>query len=183
MLNGAFGIMDRSKMAAGFKTHRLKYKYMNKRDPITKDLIERRARLVAAGYTLRAGIEYTETACGTMRGSSVRALLCCASIDDDDIFCGDVEKAFSQAHIDHEIYFEPPPQLNNEHEGQGNQSPHVHRGAAAVRLAVPERELREDPSAERKANHRPEHLDHPRHHRHRDDRHQGGNLQSGWTTS
>jgi hypothetical protein len=41
-----------------------------------------------------------------------RALLCCASIDNDDIFCGDVEKAFSQAHIDHEIYFEPPPQLN-----------------------------------------------------------------------
>jgi hypothetical protein len=28
--------------------------------------------------------------------------------------CGDVEKAFSQAHIDHEIYFEPPPQLNME---------------------------------------------------------------------
>jgi hypothetical protein len=79
MRNGAFGIMDRSKMPVGFKTHRLKYTYMNKRDPITKDLIERRARLVAAGYTLRAGIEYTETACGTMRGSSVRALLCYSS--------------------------------------------------------------------------------------------------------
>jgi hypothetical protein len=97
MRNGAFGIMDRSKMPAGFKTHSwLKYTYMNKRDPITKDLIERRARLVAAGYTLRAGIEYTETACGTMRGSSVRALLCCASIDDGvytqvDIFTGHTE--------------------------------------------------------------------------------------------
>ena len=112
MRNGAFAIMDRSKMPDGFKAHRLKYAYTNKCDPITKDLIERRARLVAAGYTLRAGIEYTDTACGTMRGSSVRALLCCASIDDDDIFCGDVEKAFTQARIDHEIYLEPPPQLN-----------------------------------------------------------------------
>ena len=112
MRNGAFAILDRSKIPAGTKTHKLIYAYVNKCDPITKDLIERRARLVAAGYSLRAGIEYTETACGTMRGSSVRALLCCASIDDDDIFCGDVEKAFTQAPIDHEIYLEPPPQLN-----------------------------------------------------------------------
>ena len=112
MRNGAFEIMDAAKLPPGAKTHKLKYAYSNKCDPITKDLIERRARLVAQGFTLREGYEYTDTSCGTMRGSSVRCLLCCAAIDDLDIFCGDVEKAFTQAPIDHDIYLDPPPQLN-----------------------------------------------------------------------
>ena len=113
MRNGAFEILDVSTIPPGTKTHKLKFAYVNKCDPITKDLIERRARIVAQGFTLREGIEYTEKANGTMRGSSVRSILCCAAIDDDDIFCGDVEKAFTQAPIDHLIYLEPPVGLPN----------------------------------------------------------------------
>ncbi len=113
MRNGAFEILDASKIPPGTMTHKLKFAYVNKVDPITKDLIERRARIVAQGFTLREGIEYTEKANGIMRGSSVRALLCCAAIDDDDIFSGDVEKAFTQAPIDHLIYLEPPVGLPN----------------------------------------------------------------------
>ena len=93
MAQGAFEILDRSQVPAGQRLTKMGYAYANKIDPVTRDLVERRARLIGKGYSQIAGSDFTETSCGTMRGSTVRSIFCCAAIDDCEICCGDVAKA------------------------------------------------------------------------------------------
>ena len=114
MRNGAFEIKDLCDLPPGIKPVKSKYAYSNKFDPITKFLMERRARLVGCGYSQIEGVNYTadRTASGTMRGSSVRALMSTAAIDDLDISTGDVKKAFTQSKLDHDVYLLPPPSLH-----------------------------------------------------------------------
>ena len=115
MRNGAFEIMDVCALPPGARPVKSKYAYSNKYDPITKFLMECRARLVGCGYSQVEGVNFTadRTASGTMRGSTVRALMCTAAIDDLDIFTGDVKKAFTQTKLDHEVYLLPPPSLHS----------------------------------------------------------------------
>ena len=111
MENGAFVITKKTNIPRGRRLVRSKFAYANKPDPVTNDLMERRARFIACGCSQGPG-DYDETTCGTMRGPSVRALMATAAIDDCDLFLGDVIKAFTQAKLDKEIYVEIPAQFN-----------------------------------------------------------------------
>ena len=112
MENGAFKIVKKSTIPQGRRLVRSKFAYANKADPVTNDLMERRARFVGCGFSQTPKDDYNETTCGTMRGPTVRALMATAAIDDCDMFVGDIIKAFTQAKLDKEIYVEIPPQFN-----------------------------------------------------------------------
>jgi len=112
MKNKAFEIVRKADVPAGKKIVKSKFAYKTKFDPITNELNERRARYVACGYSQAPGDDFNETTCGTMRGTSVRALFLTACMDDMDIYLGDVVKAFTQAELDKDIYVEIPPQFN-----------------------------------------------------------------------
>ena len=112
MGNGAFEVVRISDVPQGRRLVKSKFAYKYKRDAVTNNISERRARFVGCGYSQAAGYDFDETSCGTLRGASVRSLLCKAAIDDLDIYCGDVVKAFTQSKLDKEIYVMIPPQFN-----------------------------------------------------------------------
>ena len=112
MKNGAFKVVDKASIGYGKRIVKSKYAYANKLDPVTNHLTERRARLVGCGYSQIPGTDFDETTCGTMRGTSVRALFSTAAMDDCDLYLGDVIKAFTQAKMDKEVYVEIPAQFN-----------------------------------------------------------------------
>ena len=112
MKNGAFKIMNIADTPPGRRLVKSKFAYKYKRDKVTNNIIERRARFVGCGYSQTPEVDFSEISCGTLRGASVRSLLCKAAIDDDDIYCGDVVKAFTQTELDKEIYVQIPPQFN-----------------------------------------------------------------------
>ena len=110
--NNAFEVVPRSQVPVGQQLVKTKFAYANKKDPITDEIIERRARFIACGYSQVEGTDFTEIACGTLRAPTVRSLFCTAAMCDMDIYLGDVIKAFTQSSIDANIFCSIPAQFN-----------------------------------------------------------------------
>ena len=67
-----------------------------------------KARIVACGYNMREGTEYTDVFAATLAASSFRALLAIAARGDLELDSLDAVKAFTQAPVDADIFVEMP---------------------------------------------------------------------------
>ena len=80
-----------------------KYKYDDK-----GNIIKRKARLVARGFTQQEGIDYKETFSPTLRQNSLRILTAIAAINNYDIYQIDIKTAYLNAKLDENIYMYAP---------------------------------------------------------------------------
>jgi hypothetical protein len=86
--------------------------YKLKRDPVTEEL-KFKVRNVVKGYLLEQGIDYTEAFAGVAANASIRGILAMSLYEDKrnndwSVEAIDVEAAFLEGEMDHELYIELP---------------------------------------------------------------------------
>ncbi|KAE9016351.1 Retrovirus-related Pol polyprotein from transposon TNT 1-94 [Phytophthora fragariae] len=84
-----------------------KWVFRIKRDP-NGDIVKFKARLVAKGFTMRPGIDYTETFAPVARKESVNTATAIAAEEDMEAENVDVDTAFLYGDVEEEIYMDQP---------------------------------------------------------------------------
>ncbi|EGD74261.1 hypothetical protein PTSG_12421 [Salpingoeca rosetta] len=104
--NDVYDVVPRADLPKGHKLLRSMVIF-RKRDDQGK-VIKYKARWVAKGYSQVHGVNYTDTFAPTATISAIRTMLAMAVARGMDIQQMDVNTAFLNAPVDHEIYVQPP---------------------------------------------------------------------------
>ncbi|EGD76335.1 hypothetical protein PTSG_11675 [Salpingoeca rosetta] len=105
--NDVYDVVPRADLPKGHKLLRSMVIFRKKRDDQGK-VIKYKARWVAKGYSQVHGVNYTDTFAPTATISAIRTTLAMAVARGMDIQQMDVNTAFLNAPVDHEIYVQPP---------------------------------------------------------------------------
>lgn len=106
--NGTWEVVKRSEVPKGRNILKGKWVFDDKRDGQGK-ILKYKARYVAKGFTQKYGEDYTETFAGVVIGKSFRVMLAILNSDPDIVMeHWDVKMAFTQAHLEEELYMELP---------------------------------------------------------------------------
>lgn len=92
----------------GVKPIGCRWVFTTKRDAFG-NVLQWKARLVAQGFTQRAGIDYTETFAPVARMQAVRLLCALAALLGGELHSADVDTAFLNAKSDTDLYMRLPP--------------------------------------------------------------------------
>ena len=106
-----FVAIDRSEVPKGTPIMSAKWVFKRKLDG-EGNITRHKARLVARGFTQQFGINYDETFANVMQLRSVRLLLALGNQLDYNIHVMDVQTAYLNAELDHEIYMKLPEGLD-----------------------------------------------------------------------
>jgi len=85
--------------------------FKSKRDE-TSTVYKRKARLVARGFTQKAGVDYTETFSPTARLSSLRLFISIVANQGWTSWTTDADQAYINAMVNEVLYMEPPEYVN-----------------------------------------------------------------------
>ncbi|CAB1118601.1 unnamed protein product [Ectocarpus sp. CCAP 1310/34] len=77
--------------------------------PIGCKIVKAKARLVAKGFKQKHGVDYLETFSPTANAASIRLLVALACKYDLEYLHFDIEQAFVQSELDHEVFMKLPP--------------------------------------------------------------------------
>ncbi|EGD73679.1 hypothetical protein PTSG_12309 [Salpingoeca rosetta] len=105
--NDVYDVVPRADLPKGHKLLRSMVIFRRKRDDQGK-VIKYKARWVAKGYSQVHGVNYTDTFAPTATIAAIRTMLAMAVARGMDIQQMDVNTAFLNAPVDHEIYVQPP---------------------------------------------------------------------------
>ncbi|EGD74758.1 hypothetical protein PTSG_12519 [Salpingoeca rosetta] len=105
--NDVYDVVPRADLPKGHKLLRSMVIFRRKRDGQGK-VIKYKARWVAKGYSQVHGVNYTDTFAPTATIAAIRTMLAMAVARGMDIQQMDVNTAFLNAPVDHEIYVQPP---------------------------------------------------------------------------
>lgn len=97
----------------GKRTIGSKWVFKIKRDD-KGNIKERKARLVAQGFSQKLGIDYNEVFAPVARGTTLRILLSIAGNRHYEVEHWDIASAFLNGELKEEIYMKPPPGINSE---------------------------------------------------------------------
>ena len=75
----------------------------------TGKIVEAKARLVAKGFRQKYVVDYLETFSPTANPTSIRLLVALACKYDLELLHWDIEQAFIQSKLDHEVFMKLPP--------------------------------------------------------------------------
>ncbi|CAB1113291.1 unnamed protein product [Ectocarpus sp. CCAP 1310/34] len=75
----------------------------------TGKILKAKARLVAKGFKQKHGVDYFETFSPTAHAASIRLLVALACKYDLELLHLDIEQAFVQSELDHEVFMRLPP--------------------------------------------------------------------------
>ena len=75
----------------------------------TGKIVKVKARLVAKGFKQKYGVDYLETFSPTANAASMRLLVALACKYSLELFHWDIEQAFVQSELDHEVFMKLPP--------------------------------------------------------------------------
>ena len=96
------------KTPAGCNVIDAKWVYKWKADETGK-IVKAKARLVAKGFKQKHGVDYLETFSPTANAASIRLLVALACKLDWELIHMDIEQAFVQSELDHEVFMRLPP--------------------------------------------------------------------------
>jgi hypothetical protein len=82
------------------------------------EILSRKARLVAQGFTQRWGVDYAETFAPVSRGSTILTVLAVAAHRDMEVHQMDVDTAHLNATVSEDIYMAPPKHLRDRFPGK-----------------------------------------------------------------
>ncbi|SCV69750.1 BQ2448_1144 [Microbotryum intermedium] len=102
-----FTIMKRDELPAGAKVLGSKFVFRTKRDKDGRPT-SYKARLVARGFTQRAGIDFKETFAPTVKFVSIRTLIALAAARGYHIIQADIDKAYLHGELEEELYMRVP---------------------------------------------------------------------------
>ncbi|SCV72786.1 BQ2448_4323 [Microbotryum intermedium] len=102
-----FTIMKRDELPAGAKVLGSKFVFRTKRDKDGRPT-SYKARLVARGFTQRAGIDFKETFAPTAKFVSIRTLIALAAARGYHIIQADIDKAYLHGELEEELYMRVP---------------------------------------------------------------------------
>ncbi|EGD78534.1 hypothetical protein PTSG_12851 [Salpingoeca rosetta] len=105
--NDVYDVVPRADLPKGHKLLRSMVIFRRKRDDQGK-VIKYKARWVAKGYSQVHGVNYTDTFAPTATIAAIRTMLAMAVARGMDVQQMDVNTAFLNAPVDHEIYVQPP---------------------------------------------------------------------------
>ncbi|CAB1113542.1 unnamed protein product [Ectocarpus sp. CCAP 1310/34] len=100
-----FSIWDKA-MSAEFEGL---FKSRNVRVSSKGKIVKAKARLVAKGFKQKHGVDYLETFSPTANAASIRLLVALACKYDLEFLHFDIEQAFVQSELDHEVFMKLPP--------------------------------------------------------------------------
>ena len=75
----------------------------------TGKIVKAKARLVAKGFKQKHGVDYLDTFSPTANAASIRLIVALACKFDWELLHLDIEQAFVQSELDHEVYMKLPP--------------------------------------------------------------------------
>ena len=75
----------------------------------TGKIVKAKARLVAKGFKQKHGVDYLETFSPTANAASIRLIVALACKYDLELLHFDIEQAFVQSELDHEVFMKLPP--------------------------------------------------------------------------
>ena len=75
----------------------------------TRKIVKAKARLVAMGFKQKHGVDYLETFSPTANTASMRLLIALACKYNLELLHWDIEQAFVQSELDHEVFMKLPP--------------------------------------------------------------------------
>ena len=75
----------------------------------TGKIVKAKARLVAKGFKQKHGVDYLETFSPTANAASIRLLVALACKYDLEFLHFNIEQAFVQSELDHEVFMKLPP--------------------------------------------------------------------------
>ncbi|EGD72981.1 hypothetical protein PTSG_13208 [Salpingoeca rosetta] len=105
--NDVYDVVPRADLPKGHKLLRSMVIFRKKRDDQGK-VIKYKARWVAKGYSQVHGVNYTDTFAPTATIAAIRTMLAMAVARGMNVQQMDVNTAFLNAPVDHEIYVQPP---------------------------------------------------------------------------
>lgn len=108
--NGTWEVVPHHKIPPGVKLVGTRWVFDTKQDE-SGNIVKRKARLVAQGFSQRLGFDYDDTYSPVVRYDSLRILLVLAALHGWQTRQVDFDAAYLNGHLKHRIYCRPPPGL------------------------------------------------------------------------